>query len=160
MLWESVVPAARLALPSLQPWLDEEALHKRQTPPKRGLDIRIGTKEAARGGPSSLKSGVLFHLQNLAALIHAGLQVEVVRTAQFAGVLVLNVSGALDRVSRTTHATPRRRCFSSRNGHSSIPCNFLCQTVWAVLSIGARFRAASTKRAGKIADKAGLITDA
>jgi hypothetical protein len=30
---------------------------------------------------------------------------------------------------------------------------------WQMVSIGARYRAASTERAGKIADKAGLITE-
>src|SRR6202012_3886306 len=58
-----------------------------------------------------------FLLQNLPALVHAGLQIEVMRTTQLAGVLVLDIGRLLQRIRRTAHASPRRRCFSSRNGH-------------------------------------------
>ena len=36
--------------------------------------------------------------EDLLAAVHAGLQVEVVRTAQFAGILVLDISRLLQRV--------------------------------------------------------------
>src|SRR6185437_9301843 len=65
-------------------------------------------------------SGVLLGLEDLAALVHAGLEIEVVRTAQFAGILVLVIRRLLQGIGRTAHATPRRRCFSSGNGHFAI----------------------------------------
>ena len=46
--------------------------------------------------------------------------VEVMRTAQFAGILVFDVGRLLERIGGTAHATPRRRGFSSRNGHFNI----------------------------------------
>src|SRR5712672_1338621 len=61
--------------------------------------------------------GFLLGLQNLTALVHAALEVEVVRAAEFAGILVLDVSGLLERVRRAAHATARRRGFSAGNGH-------------------------------------------
>src|SRR5712671_4329197 len=64
-----------------------------------------------------LSSGFLLGLQNLTALVHAALEVEVVRAAEFAGILVLDVSGLLERVRRAAHATARRRGFSAGNGH-------------------------------------------
>src|SRR6476661_5758199 len=66
---------------------------------------------------SRIRSGFLL-FQHLPALIHAGLEVEVVRTAQFAGILVLRIGRLLQRVRRAAHATPRGRCFSSGNGHN------------------------------------------
>jgi len=68
-------------------------------------------------------SGFLFD-QDLAALVHPGLQIEMMRAAQFAGILVLNVSRLLQRVSGTAHATPRGRGFSSRNGHVMVLAGF------------------------------------
>ena len=49
---------------------------------------------------------VLLGLQDLAATIHAGLEIDVMRTAQFAGVLVLDVGRLLERVGRAAHAAP------------------------------------------------------
>src|SRR5215213_10297275 len=77
-----------------------------QTPPKAAPYPRI-------------RSGFLL-FQHLPALVHAGLQIEVVRTAQFAGILVLGIGRLLQRVRRTAHATPRGRCFSTGNGHVGI----------------------------------------
>src|SRR5215208_352853 len=62
-------------------------------------------------------SNFLLGLQNLTALVHAALEVEVVRAAEFAGILVLDVSGLLERVCRTAHATAGGRGFSAGNGH-------------------------------------------
>src|SRR5439155_19163894 len=56
------------------------------------------------------RSRFLLGLQNLPALVHAGLQVEVVRTAEFAGILVLGIGRLLQSVRRAAHATPRGRC--------------------------------------------------
>ena len=47
-----------------------------------------------------------FLLEHLPAAIHAGFQVDVVRTAQFAGILVLDIGRGLQRVGRTAHAAP------------------------------------------------------
>src|SRR5690242_6705305 len=63
------------------------------------------------------RSGLGLHLEDLAALVHAGLQVDVVRAAQLARILVLDISGALKRVGGTAHAAARGRGFSLRNSH-------------------------------------------
>src|SRR4051794_20234318 len=55
--------------------------------------------------------------QNLTAAIHTGLQIDMVRTAQFAGVLVFNVGSSLERVSRAAHTALGRACFSLRYSH-------------------------------------------
>src|SRR5206468_8169567 len=94
------------------------------------------------------RSGFLL-FQHLPALIHAGLQVEVVRTAQLAGILVLGIGRLLQRVRRAAHTTPRRRCFSSGNGHNG-PQGVLSEA----LSEAGRPSAART---GCDADKAALI---
>src|SRR4051812_29808171 len=80
----------------------------------------LANRRAATGGATSVRSGVLLGLENLAALVHAGLQVEVVRTAQFARILVFGVGRLLERVGGTAHATPRWRGLSSRNGHIEV----------------------------------------
>src|SRR3979490_3148653 len=80
--------------------------------PNSGRDRR----SAASPPPAS---GFLL-LQDLAAFIHATLQVEVVRAAQFPGILVLGIGRLLQRVCRAAHATPRRRCFSTGNGHVGV----------------------------------------
>src|SRR5712671_2437790 len=79
------------------------------------------SRGAAIGGAASASwSGFLLGLQNLTALVHAGLQVEVMGTAQFAGILVLDIGWLLQCICRAAHATPRRRCFSSGNGHVGV----------------------------------------
>ena len=55
--------------------------------------------------------------QNLTAIIHAGLQIDVVRTAQFAGILVLDIARGGESVGRATEAALHRRRFSFRNSH-------------------------------------------
>src|SRR5665647_3200076 len=79
---------------------------------------------SSRGKPSANMEGFPrktlgfgLHLQNLTAFVHAGLQVDVVRTAQFTGILVLDIGRALERVGRTAHAAARRRGFSFRHSH-------------------------------------------
>src|SRR5882757_4761323 len=75
--------------------------------------------QAVRRPPAFVRfpSGFFLGLQDLTALVHAALEVEVVRAAEFAGILVLDVSGLLERVRRAAHATARRRGFSAGNGH-------------------------------------------
>src|SRR5205814_5339172 len=64
-------------------------------------------------------SGFLL-LQHLPTFVHTGFQVEVVWAAQFAGILVLDISGLLQCIRRAAHATPRGRCLSSGNGHIGV----------------------------------------
>lgn len=55
--------------------------------------------------------------QDLTTAVHAGLQVDVVRTTQLTGVLVLGVSVGAQSVMRATHVTTGRGYFALRNGH-------------------------------------------
>src|SRR3954454_11703279 len=66
-------------------------------------------------------SGFGFHLQDLAAAIHPGLEVDVVGAAKLARVLVLDIGRGLERIGRAAHAAARRRGLSFRNGHGSSP---------------------------------------
>src|SRR4051812_49070046 len=68
-----------------------------------------------------LASGLLLCLEDLPAAVHAGLEVDVVRAAEFAGVLVLDVRRGLDGVGGAPHAAPRGRGLSFRNGHGCLP---------------------------------------
>jgi hypothetical protein len=67
MLWESVVPAAALRSPGYNLGCNPGWMRRHYTNDKprqrRGLDIRIGTKEASRGGPSSLNQASFFTLR-------------------------------------------------------------------------------------------------
>src|SRR6202042_3676555 len=85
--------------------------------------------QPARASPTGLTgrrsdqesfSGVLLGLENLPALVHAGLQIEVMRTAQFAGILVLGIGRLLQGIRRAAHATPGRRRFPSGNSHIGV----------------------------------------
>src|SRR5690606_34517532 len=53
---------------------------------------------------SAGKASAFLRLQHLTAAIHAGLQVDVVRAAKLAGVLVLDIGRGLQRVGGTAHA--------------------------------------------------------
>ena len=57
---------------------------------------------------------------DLAALVHAGLQVDVVRPLQFAGFLVLDEGIGAQGVVRATHVAARGGGFALRNGHGRI----------------------------------------
>src|SRR3954464_14256762 len=59
-------------------------------------------------------------LEHRPALVHAGLQIDVVRATQLTGILVLDIGRALQRIRRPAHAAPRRRRFSFRHGHGEI----------------------------------------
>src|SRR5262249_38921844 len=82
----------------------------------------IGTAEvgwASKGGgtPARAASGLLLGLEHLAAAVHAGLEIDMVRPAQLARILVLDVGRLRQGVGGAAHAAPRRRCFSFRDGH-------------------------------------------
>src|SRR5579875_874700 len=62
-------------------------------------------------------SGFGLRLQYLAALVHARLEVDVVRSTQFAGILVLDISRPLERIGGTAHAATRRGDLLLRHSH-------------------------------------------
>ena len=67
---------------------------------------------------SGRASGFLgLDVQDLAAAIHAGLQIDVVRTAQFARILVFDIGGLREGVGRAAESALHRRCLSFRNCH-------------------------------------------
>ena len=83
---------------------------KRKGPANRSLSSR------PEGGR---KSSALLGLQNLATAVHAGLQVDVVGTAHFAGILVLDIGRGLECVGGTAHAALRRRRLSFGYSHGT-----------------------------------------
>src|SRR5271170_7762273 len=56
-------------------------------------------------------------LQDLAAPIHAALEVDVMRAAQLARILVLDIGWRLERIGGAAHAAARGRSLASGNGH-------------------------------------------
>src|SRR5689334_11636228 len=82
---------------------------------RRGKPNINMTQLSLQPRPSQLCLGL--GLQDLAALIHSGLQIDVVWTTQFAGILVLHVSGPRERVGGAAHAAARWRGFSFRHSH-------------------------------------------
>src|SRR6476661_2351228 len=76
--------------------------------------------DAKPNRPSGLD---LLRLQNLPALILAGLEVDMVRPAQLAGILVLDISRFLQGIGGTAHPATGGRGFSFWNGHCSISSN-------------------------------------
>ena len=79
---------------------------------ERRAEVRAAFKTFRR-----LEDLVFLLRDDLAALVHAGLQVDVVRPAQFARVLVFGVGVGPQGIVRTTHVAARRRYFALRNGH-------------------------------------------
>ncbi len=63
---------------------------------------------------------VTLGFENLLALVHAGLQVDVVRTVKFTGLLVFNIGCARHLVTGTAHAALGRRGFSLWNSHDKL----------------------------------------
>src|SRR5829696_7233149 len=95
----------------------EDGAQKRTAPERRRSGRRLPESSGLRG----------FHLEDLAAAVHAGLEVDVVRAAKLARILVLDIGRGLQRVGRAAHAAARRRGLSFRNGHGSSP------VVWATV---------------------------
>jgi hypothetical protein len=60
---------------------------------------------------------VSLNVHNLTALVHAGLQINVVWTAQFAGGLVLNPSHSLHFLARAAHADTATGHLFAWNSH-------------------------------------------
>src|SRR5271166_121713 len=84
-----------------------------QKPARRPAFSRDGTSSAKRSG----FAGRGLRLQDLAAAIHPGLQVDVMGTAQLARILVFDISRSLEGVGRAAHAAARRGGFASGDGH-------------------------------------------
>src|SRR4051812_12185870 len=124
---------------------DEFGLNFRCALDATALPARPRSSARRRSG-----SGFFLGFQDLAALVHAGFQVEVMRTTQFAGILVLDIGRLLDRIRGAAHASPRRRCFSSRNGHYP-------KSLARVVGGHRPTRTARRLRRGLNADKAALI---
>src|SRR5690606_6107097 len=78
------------------------------------------TKNGANDVSRSLR---FLRLQNLAAAVHARLQVDVVWTAQLTGILVLDVGRSLQGIGRTAHAALGRRSLSFRYCHDTLRCS-------------------------------------
>ena len=72
---------------------------------------------APHARPGSGVGGLGLRLQDLAAPIHAAFQVDVVRAAQFARILIFHISRGFERVGRAAHAAARGRGFASGDGH-------------------------------------------
>src|SRR5712691_11822341 len=58
----------------------------------------VPRRRSASRAPTALR--FLLGLQNLAALVHAALQIEVVGTAQFTGILILDIGWLLQSICR------------------------------------------------------------
>src|SRR5215208_1918285 len=71
--------------------------------------------------PAPPMSRLAARLEHLAAFIHAGLQVDVMRAAQFTGIFVFDIAGLLERVGGAAHSAPGRCGFSFRDGHYRSP---------------------------------------
>src|SRR4051812_41111222 len=69
-----------------------------------GKNIARRCRAGARQFSARGKSGFGLDLEDLPAAIHAGFQVDVVRPAQFARILVLDIGGLLQRVGGPAHA--------------------------------------------------------
>src|SRR5262250_1656988 len=63
------------------------------------------------------RSGLFPRLEDLPAAVHAGLEIDVMRPAQLARILVLDIGRPRQRIGGAAHPPPRRRCFSFRDGH-------------------------------------------
>src|SRR5438132_44548 len=95
----------------------------------------------ARDKSGQPKSGFGLDLEHLPAGIHTGLQVDVVRTAQFTRILVLDIGWLLQGVGGPAHAAARRRGFSFRNGHGKSPATAPGPPMRPVAQIHLRTRA-------------------
>ncbi len=76
---------------------------------------------ASRGAPLWRSGFFRLQVQHLPAAIHAGLEVDVMGTAQLAGILVLDIRRGFQRVGGAAETTLHRRGFSLRNSHLLSP---------------------------------------
>src|SRR5262245_61713794 len=69
------------------------------------------------GGSMQTELCLRLGLEHLSALVHAGLQVNVVWAAQLPRILVLDIGRLLERIGGSAHPAPRGRGFSFGDGH-------------------------------------------
>src|SRR5262245_30221988 len=74
---------------------------KTLTPHPNPLPKGEGTRLSLLGDRCA--SRLFSRLEHLAAAVHAGLQINVVRATQLARILVLDVARALERIGRAAH---------------------------------------------------------
>src|SRR5215471_6463439 len=90
----------------------------------RTTDVQPGPPPWNLGDRASIgrprPSDVGFRLQHLPATIHAGLEIDVVRTAQLARILVFDIGRGLEGVRGASHAPPRRRGLFPWHGHGVV----------------------------------------
>src|SRR5260370_15525803 len=67
------------------------------------------------------ESDLFLGVKHLAAAVHADLEVDVVRPAQLARILILYISRPRERISGAAHSAPRRRCLAVGDGHGRTP---------------------------------------
>src|SRR4030081_1722372 len=87
----------------------------RQKPPRAGAGEPACVRMANAAG-----SNLGLRLENLAPAIQAGLEINVVRTAQLARILVFDIGRGLEGVGGAAHAAPRRRGLLSWHGHGIV----------------------------------------
>src|SRR5688572_5615169 len=89
-----------------------------QSPKRSRAYLNLGARSnAKRRSLAACALRFFLRLQDLAAAVHAGLEIDVVRTAQLTRVLVLDVGRLLERIGRLAHALTRRRGFLFGDGH-------------------------------------------
>src|SRR5262249_28496248 len=76
---------------------------------RRTLTAARGRAKSHAWRSGSAPSDFLFRLEHLAAAIHAGLEIDMVRAAQLAGILVLDIGRRREGVGRAAHAAERGR---------------------------------------------------
>src|SRR5215467_6557225 len=97
------------------------AVHGPAADPVRLRRSRRTREDITAGAPGlGRASNLRLWRENLPALVHAGLEVDVMRAAQLAGILVLDIARLAQRVGGTAHAAPGRRGFSLRDSHGVV----------------------------------------
>lgn len=83
----------------------------------------VVNRRASTPDPYSL---VFFRGQDLTTLVHPGLQIDMVRTAKLAGVLVLNETVGPQGMMCAAHIAPGGRYFSFGDGHGGCLLGLKC----------------------------------
>src|SRR5690606_10409313 len=97
------------AIPAL---LAEDSAQENVAPEHRAKEKGRTSRPSISADAENADLRVFLRRQNLATAVHAGLQVDVVRTAQFARVLVFDVGRTLQSVCGTAHTALGRGRFS------------------------------------------------
>src|SRR5260370_10870658 len=81
----------------------------------------FGEDDRLARDPVKRESDLFLGVKHLAATVHAGLEVDVVRPAQLTRILILYISRPRERISGAAHSAPRRRCLAFGDGHGRTP---------------------------------------